>query len=210
MADKMYERIMEKLDPEEREYLQKFVDNLEELGNKDSLTKLYNKKKFYEDLESAISEAERENSDLVLFMMDIDNFKQYNDSRGHVAGDKELKSVADSLRKNVAKCLTRSLRKHERNVYRFGGEEIGIVIPKASLEHGLVIGERLRKGVEKECGVTISVGAASYRPVCRYLPGSKAEQLVEDADSALYISKTEGRNRVSCHNRSRPTLRMKQ
>jgi diguanylate cyclase (GGDEF)-like protein len=116
-------------------------------------------------------------------MVDIDHFKNYNDSHGHQEGDRLLGKLAGILLEEVRKA---------DYVFRYGGEEFLIILPETSLERACETAERLRKAVEAETGgMTISLGVASLTESLQ-----KKDQLIDAADKALYRAKENGRNRV--------------
>jgi len=151
----------------------------------DGLTGLYNARYFYERLEVEMSRAKRYKHDLTLFMLDIDFFKRYNDTYGHLSGDEALKHVARILKENSRATDT---------VARYGGEEFCVILPETSPEQSTILAERIRHAVETApLAITISIGVAA-------LAGNEdvrvAEDLVRLADKALYRAKDEGRNKV--------------
>jgi two-component system, cell cycle response regulator len=179
-----------------------YHDNLDEVFQKqmyesalrDGLTKAFNKKYFTDRLESELTFALRHESPLVLVMFDIDHFKKVNDTHGHPAGDLVLSEIAE--------LLTSALRA-EDVFARYGGEEFAVICRGTDLSQAKIVGERMRKAVEKHrfvhegnhIPVTISVGIA-----CLPDPAVKdATDLVARADKALYQSKHGGRNRVTIH-----------
>lgn len=158
----------------------------------DGLTGLLNRREFDRLLAEEIQRSERYGSTMSLIMIDIDNFKAFNDTFGHQGGDDALCVVASTLEKQV-----RELDK----VCRFGGEELAVILPASDAESARRIAERLRASVAAEeinlhdsqvAKVTVSLGVASY-PVC----GESPESLLRAADFALYQSKQLGRNCVS-------------
>lgn len=161
----------------------------------DRLTGLYNQKQFYELLQSELAAAQLYNKPLSLLMLDIDFFKQYNDTFGHPAGDRLLKGFARILVENV---------RPDDIVARYGGEEFAIILRETTLEQALDIAERIRqkvadykfegRGQQPGGRVTCSIGIAQYPIHARNL-----EDLVKRADEALYRSKYNGRNRVAYH-----------
>lgn len=164
---------------------------LEELSNTDDLTKLYNRRYFMELMELEFQRAQRYESSLSFVMIDIDNFKSFNDNYGHLLGDHILYEVAQLLRE--------TLRVHDI-VGRYGGEEFGMLMPETDDKGALVVAERYRKRVEefvlfeadKELRITISLGVASYpHPEIKTV-----DDLIRLADNALYKAKSNGRNRV--------------
>ncbi len=168
-----------------------FHENLLSSALRDPLTKLFNKRYFLDRLDSELKFARRHGTAVSLLLLDIDHFKQVNDTHGHLAGDAVLT--------NLASLLLRTVR-NEDVVARFGGEELGIILRATPLEPALHLADRLRKTVEhtatphgeRELRVTVSIGAAEY-------PSTKVErieELIEAADRALYRAKGGGRNRV--------------
>jgi len=159
----------------------------------DVLTLLPNRRAFEEHSELVFHNARRRNESVGLLVVDIDFFKRFNDSFGHLAGDECLRAVA----REMATCATRPLDL----VARFGGEEFAVVLPNMHLQGVLIVGERIRAVVERleivhgmqALGrVTISIGAAFTAD-----PHSVDEDtLFEMADRALYEAKEHGRNRV--------------
>jgi diguanylate cyclase (GGDEF)-like protein len=117
--------------------------------------------------------------------VDIDNFKKYNDTLGHLEGDKILKQVA--------KILTTQVRKID-SVGRYGGEEFLIILPETNIQDAKEISERLKNSIQKETVVTISIGLVSNTAV-----GSTVEDLLSQADKALYLAKKNGRNRIEVY-----------
>lgn len=163
-----------------------------ELSRKDGLTDLYNHRFFHQLLETEVSRALRYNRVVSLLMMDIDNFKRFNDSHGHPSGDIALNRLAGLLRDASRSCDF---------VARYGGEEFAIIAPEASADAARRMAERIRElvaeavfeGEEAMPGgrLTISVGVATVP-----MQASDKSELVERADQALYRAKALGRNRV--------------
>jgi diguanylate cyclase len=156
----------------------------------DPLTSVANRKAFDERLAREMAAASASGSDLALLLLDIDHFKRFNDSFGHVIGDEALKLVAQTL---VAGVKGRDM------VARYGGEEFAVILPATSLAHALglanglgaaVKGRRmLLKSTGRDLGrITVSLGVACYRP------GESASDLVRRADAALYAAKDRGRD----------------
>jgi len=156
----------------------------------DPLTSVANRKAFDERLAKEMAAANESGSDLALVLLDIDHFKRFNDSFGHVIGDEALKLVAHAL---VAGVKGRDM------VARYGGEEFAVILPATSLAHALglanglgaaVKGRRmLLKSTGRDLGrITVSLGVARYRP------GESASDLVRRADAALYAAKNRGRD----------------
>jgi len=164
---------------------------LEELSNTDDLTKLYNRRYFMEVFELEFQRAKRYGSYLSFIMMDIDNFKDFNDTYGHLLGDEILLEVARILKKN--------LRVNDQ-IGRYGGEEFALMMPETDLKGAMVVAERHRKQVEdftlhkgnEKLKITISLGVATY-PDPRV---EKLDDLIKLADDALLEAKSGGRNRI--------------
>jgi len=169
--------ILSKLEEEERV----FISNLIE---KDPLTGAYNRRKFDQDLELVVAMSDRTKKGSGLLMIDIDHFKKFNDKYGHREGDRTLIKVYESIEN--------SLREYDKiHIYRYGGEEFVVIIPDIGTSDAFSIGDRLRKGVKKACGVSISVGVSHYRELSDNL-----QSLINNADKALYEAKKGGRDKV--------------
>lgn len=148
----------------------------------DALTGLANRRFLDAQLEKTFASAKRYGEPLSAIMLDIDRFKKFNDSHGHAEGDKFLVHLGEILR--------REMRRAD-SVFRYGGEEFFILLPRTDAEESGQVAERLRKAVEKEMGRTISLGVSAFADSMR-----KKEDLVKKADEALYRAKRNGRNRV--------------
>jgi diguanylate cyclase (GGDEF)-like protein len=157
----------------------------------DALTGLHNRGWLDDMFDREIRRSERDRLNLCLLMIDVDHFKQYNDEYGHLAGDRVLVTVGESIRK--------PLRPNDL-VARFGGEEFSVLLPETRIDNALTIAERLRKRVSKADpgkledrkipGATVSIGIAEYRP------GDSLETMIAAADVAMYHAKKDGRNCV--------------
>ena len=168
---------------------------LEELSRTDGLTGVANRRHFEDVYDREWRRATRVRGPIALLMIDIDEFKKYNDRYGHQGGDDCLKRVAETLKQ--------SLIRASDMVARYGGEEFVVVLPGSDQQAAIVTAERLRQLIEKlgmphEAAtsgnrvVTISVGAAAYNPTAK----DRAETLLSAADQALYGAKHGGRNRT--------------
>ena len=157
----------------------------------DGLTHLHNRAHFRERLDQAVAQSERQKSPLSIIMIDIDHFKSVNDTYGHQVGDDVLIGVARILEKNM--------RRYD-SAYRYGGEELAVLLPTASLANGLNLAERMRTKIEshrfKDSSGKLFKVTASFG-VAELAFGLKTqEELVEAADKALYLAKEQGRNQV--------------
>jgi diguanylate cyclase (GGDEF)-like protein len=127
------EKILSRLQQEEREFISTLIE-------KDPLTGVYNRRKFDNDIELLISMSERTTKGCGLLIIDIDNFKDFNDKFGHFEGDLLLQRVTQNIEQNV--------RNYDKiHIYRYGGEEFVVIIPDTTSHNALAIGERLRKSV---------------------------------------------------------------
>jgi diguanylate cyclase len=171
--------------------------NLEAVRNEsmtDPLTTLANRKFFDEALARSLSDAATTTEPLSLMLTDVDHFKQFNDTHGHLTGDQVLRLVAMSVKQNV---------KGQDIAARYGGEEFAIVLPRTSLREANAVADQIRRAVmskelmKRSTGehlgrVTVSIGVATHRR------GDSVNSLIERADCCLYAAKRNGRNRVIC------------
>jgi diguanylate cyclase (GGDEF)-like protein len=165
---------------------------LQHLATRDGLTGLANRRCFDDTLQAEWQRALRQQQALSLLMVDVDNFKLYNDTYGHMGGDECLKRVAGAV--------ASEMRANDL-VARYGGEEFAVILPNQSLKGASIVAERIRRRVEQlhlpkhadSRPVTVSIGAATALPS----PEAELSQLVSTADAALYRAKHMGRNRIS-------------
>jgi diguanylate cyclase len=172
-------------------------ENLEAVRHEsltDPLTTLANRKFFDQMLEKALNTARSAGEPLSLMLTDIDHFKKFNDTFGHLTGDQVLRLVALAVKQNV---------KGQDLAARYGGEEFAIVLPNTALRQALAVADHIRRAVmakelmKRSTGehlgrVTISVGVAMLHG------GETAQALIERADACLYAAKRSGRNKVVC------------
>jgi diguanylate cyclase len=160
----------------------------------DPLTGLGNRKYFDRSIEMAVRSAQASGEPLSLLMFDIDHFKSFNDSYGHLTGDQVLRLVAMSLKQTI---------KGQDITARYGGEEFVVVLPATALRQALTVADHIRRAVmskelkKKSTGeilgrVTISVGVSMLKP------DDTTDSLIDRADACLYAAKRNGRNRVIC------------
>ncbi len=162
---------------------------LEHASTTDELTGLYNRRLFIHLAENELKEIRRDNSTLSIIILDIDDFKSINDKYGHTCGDQALINVSAILHETV---------RPRDIVSRWGGEEFIILLPETDIEHATVVAERLRTNIEKknmvckavEFTMTVTQGLASNETRNKSL-----HELIEQADNAMYIGKTSGKNR---------------
>jgi two-component system, cell cycle response regulator len=164
---------------------------LQELSGTDDLTKLANRRRFMEQFAHEFDRAKRYKTELSFLILDLDFFKQVNDSHGHMAGDAVLVQIAKVMKESV---------RSSDLVGRYGGEEFGLLLPETGLQGCHVYAERIRKRIEdtrfeaagKLIHVTVSGGIASYPEVS----AETVDELWKKADQALYRAKKSGRNRI--------------
>ncbi len=174
------------------EQLEIINKTLENLINIDSLTEVANRRYFDRLLENEWQRAIRRADSLALLMIDLDDFKAYNDTHGHQKGDQCLRQVASALNEVI--------KRAGDLVVRYGGEEFAVVLPNTDSEGAMVVAERLRSEIDTlkiphehaSSGdtLTVSIGIAAGVPK----EGDDRRQIVTAAESALYIAKSEGRN----------------
>jgi diguanylate cyclase (GGDEF)-like protein len=155
------------------------------LSNSDSLTGLWHHGYFQYLLSEEVKKASREKYSFTLLMIDIDNFKNFNDTYGHQSGDAILRKIS---------AIFNDVSRRIDTIARYGGEEFTIILPYTRKEEALVLAERLRRSVEENQeikDITISIGVASFPD-----DGQDKEILISKADRALYEAKRTGKNKV--------------
>ena len=165
------------------------IESLRQQVDRDSMTQLNNHQRFKDLLDQEISRSERYNAPLSVIITDIDHFKSVNDTFGHPAGDKVIKTIADRLKQGL---------RESDHIARYGGEEFAIILTETALNDALLVAERLRESIEalkiiyddQAINVTMSFGLAAF-PVGGSI---SREELVKSADTALYEAKGQGRN----------------
>jgi diguanylate cyclase len=178
-----------------KQEIDQLQENLEAVRTEsltDPLTTLANRKSFDDSLVRAIADAQMSNEPMSLMMTDIDRFKKFNDTFGHLTGDQVLRLVAISVKQNV---------KGQDIAARYGGEEFAVVLPNTVLRAAITVADHIRCAVmakelmKRSTGehlgrVTISIGVAMLRP------DDTPQSLIERADHCLYAAKRNGRNQV--------------
>ncbi|MFA5180859.1 MAG: diguanylate cyclase [Syntrophales bacterium] len=162
----------------------------QELSITDNLTKLYNSRHFYNQLTSEVNRSTRYNRSISLIMMDVDNFKKYNDSFGHLEGDGVLIRLAEVIRNG--------LRRLDQ-AFRYGGEEFVVILPETTGEQGRLIAERIRESFRQETftpapgkntHVTVSSGVAELHQQ------EDMMHFIDRADKNMYAAKAAGKDKV--------------
>jgi diguanylate cyclase (GGDEF)-like protein len=168
-------------------------EKMETLATTDGLTGLLNHRSFQTLLSEELTRSNRYKRSVSLLMMDIDNFKKFNDTYGHTTGDMVLREIA--------KCVRQTIRRNDIPA-RYGGEEFMVIIPETNPEGALIIGERVRQNIEalvipvnnKELQVTVSIGLANVPEHT-----SDQQEMINFADIALYFSKENGKNQINIY-----------
>jgi diguanylate cyclase (GGDEF)-like protein len=165
------------------------IQELERQASQDSLTGLHNRRRFEEDLAAAMARSRRDGSTGALLMLDIDEFKRVNDSRGHPAGDRLIQEVAGVLRRRARESDT---------LARLGGDEFAVILPRCSRGEAQLAAEAIaaeirgHRSAEAGEGVTVSIGIAMFGED----PRTGVATVVSEADTAMYAAKDEGRDAV--------------
>ena len=168
------------------------VDRLSRDSRTDALTGVANRRAFDDAIGNAMDESAENNVPLCLILADIDHFKSFNDTHGHLIGDRVLRFVAQEMEQCV---------KGRDMLARYGGEEFAVVLPNTPLSGAMMLAESIRAIIEAQAPrnddgseldkVTISLGVAQY------VPGEDVSLFIERADACLYASKEAGRNRAT-------------
>lgn len=169
----------------------RLLKEMERLAITDGLTKLYNSRHFFRQIKQELKRNERYQRHLSLLILDIDHFKHYNDTWGHLEGDKVLMAIG----RIINDCM-RSMD----TAFRYGGEEFAVLLPETDLKQACVVGYRIKDLIGREIfepepgvhqSITISIGASELKP------GEDFTSFIRRTDQALYRSKENGRNRLT-------------
>ncbi|MBU1171636.1 MAG: diguanylate cyclase [Proteobacteria bacterium] len=167
------------------------LKKLKEMAITDGLTKLYNSRYFYTQIEMEIDRLNRYGHPLSLLLLDIDNFKAYNDTYGHLDGDKILMRLGEIIKK----CL-----RTMDSAYRYGGEEFTILLPETTLDEAINVAKRIQVKLSEEkflsmtddkITITLSIGVTEYQHK------EDLSAFITRADKAMYLSKDRGKNTIS-------------
>ena len=173
-----------------RDMIKEQNEQLKILATRDPLTNCWNRRSFFDEFYPLWKEHQSSSVAISAIMLDIDHFKSVNDNHGHAMGDEVLKRVSAAILE---------LKRESDIVCRYGGEEFCILLPKTNLADAKAMGERLRRKIEglefENLSVTASQGVSSSN-----LKAAEPEEMLEQADQALYFAKRSGRNRVVCFN----------
>ena len=177
----------------------RMMQKLQKLAVTDGLTKLYNSRSFYSQLETEVDRFNRYGHPLTLLLLDLDHFKDYNDSYGHLEGDKVLVRFSQIIKS----CL-----RANDTAYRYGGEEFTVILPETGGVEARNVAQRIRAALEAErfsplngedVKITISIGVTEYQHK------EELSTFIRRADKAMYRSKQKGRNMVSMLYASSPS-----
>ena len=169
----------------------RMMEKLQRLAVTDGLTKLFNSRSFYSQLETEVDRYNRYKHPLALLLLDLDHFKKYNDNHGHLEGDKVLVRFSQIIKS----CL-----RTNDSAYRYGGEEFTVILPETAGAEARFVAQRIRAALESErfspengqyVQITISIGVTEYQEK------EELATFIQRADKAMYLSKQNGRNKVS-------------
>jgi len=191
-AEELILRLRRVLQERELRYTRsRMLEELKKLVITDSLTGLFNSRHFFNQIKSEMARSGRYNHNLTLMLLDIDRFKDYNDTYGHLRGDQVLARIGEIIQL----CL-----RSADSAYRYGGEEFTVLLPETTAREGFAVAERIRDAVASEafipvegktCHVTTSIGLTEH------LPSESEQAFIQRADAAMYRSKEMGRNSVT-------------
>lgn len=176
----------------ERSNYYNLAELLKELSNTDSLTGLFNRRYFEERFFEELQRSNRHSLEFSLAMIDIDDFKVFNDTEGHLAGDEILKNIS-----NIAKECLRVIDV----ISRFGGEEFAVIMPQTDKNEAFLVAERIRKSVKEQIPktwtsfpkdhITITIGISTFPA-----DGKDRKEMIKNADKALYKGKLDGKDKT--------------
>jgi len=162
----------------------------QELSITDGLTGLHNLRHFYSQVKGEIERSNRYKHPLSILLLDIDDFKPFNDTYGHLEGDKVLTRLGQVIRRCLRKIDT---------AYRYGGEEFTVVLPETRGHHATALAERIRREFEQE-NFTPGKGLKAHKTVSlgvtQYIPGEELSTFLKRVDANMYRAKKAGKNRV--------------
>jgi len=167
-------------------------EELKKLSITDDLTGLYNQRYFCRKIEEEVARAKRQKTPLSLLVIDLDNFKAYNDSHGHLEGDKVLKRIGEIVKSNIRDLVD--------SACRYGGDEFIVMLPDVPEKLAILIAERIRGSVEKPQleNITVSIGLAEYDF------NEDVKSFIKRADDSMYQAKNLGGNRLIFFNGQGP------
>ncbi|RJP17645.1 MAG: diguanylate cyclase [Candidatus Abyssobacteria bacterium SURF_5] len=163
----------------------KLQTELQELSIKDNLTSLFNQRHFYRVLEKEMIRAARQKHPLCLLLLDLDNFKQFNDSQGHLAGDRILEQVGS--------IINECTREYVDHAFRYGGDEFTIILSETTIRQATEVAERIQRSLKQAFSgaLSLSIGLAQFRA------GLELENFINSADKAMYNAKRAGGNQIA-------------
>ncbi len=165
---------------------QKQLENeLQELSIKDNLTSLYNQRHFYSVLQREMARAQRQSHPLCLLLLDLDNFKALNDTRGHLAGDRILERLGQIMKE----CT----REHVDHTFRYGGDEFTVILTETNPRQAMEVADRIKQLTPEsldDANITLSIGLAEFAN------SETLEEFIHEADQAMYTAKKAGGNQI--------------
>ena len=177
------------------EHTRQLKESFEQLSVIDELTGIHNRRFFFPEAQSALANACRHQQPFCVVMLDLDRFKEINDSYGHAVGDKVLQVTA---------ALVKGQTREGDITARVGGEEFALALPNTDLQGGLQLAERILTSLQnvtfsrrgERIRITASLGVTALPPGVR---SAQIDDLLQQADHAMYLAKTQGRNRISVY-----------
>ncbi|MGH9963063.1 MAG: GGDEF domain-containing protein, partial [Pyrinomonadaceae bacterium] len=157
---------------------------LKQLTVTDDLTGLFNQRHFFEQLRREMERVKRRHAQVSLCIFDLDKFKRYNDSQGHLAGDHLLKAVG--------KLVAKEIRRRIDTAFRYGGDEFVLILPDTSLKQAASLVNRLRTAIHSEFNNVVGISAG----IAEYVEGLGEKEFIESADQLMYEAKRQGGDRV--------------
>ena len=171
-----------------QEVLRVSEQRFRELSITDNLTQLFNQRHFYQRLQQEIERTNRYQHQLAMLLLDLDDFKHFNDTYGHLEGDKVLEKTAKIIRE----CIRQT-----DSAFRYGGEEFVVILPETSVKKALILAERIRKGIQgvvfnpvprTEARLTCSIGLSQYQSP------EDLKAFIKRVDQNMYQAKARGKN----------------
>jgi len=198
LFQKMEEQISVRTSKLESAYknIKRLKEHYKDMSMLDQLTGLYNRRYFYNQVERTMAGYSRYGQAICVLILDIDHFKRVNDNYGHSFGDRVLIDVANVLKQQVRTCDV---------LARFGGEEFVIIFTNTSCANGMMFSDRIRHEIKqlewlqerKKISITMSIGLCCLdKKCCKSSNNPDIDQIIHNADMALYEAKAKGRDRV--------------
>ena len=162
---------------------------LEQLGvysSIDEMTALFNKREFMQRVKEEVNRAQRYGRKLSILIFDLDNFKEWNDTFGHLAGDNLLRGIGEIIKNSI---------RSTDLAFRFGGDEFIVLFPETSIDGASLTAQKILENISKHFG-SEKVKLSASAGIAEYKPGETPEELINRADRALYAAKNSGKNQI--------------